>query len=298
MPGIRIPYCFRVLIFFLGVVSCFLFSPPTTHAEDFDPFNVESGHWMSFGHYDDNLKSNRPVSNETLDVAPVKIATPELEPTAPVDTKPTDTAAVPAIPTDATNASSTEPAIASLTRPVDLPVLPGVNKGYNLNVTSTLDANASDTNASTSAVNINQRSGEAEMHLREQNWQDAAEIARQHSLDHADDTVDNERLPLDVRMSFLPNPKISPVTASQPTTRRVVPGLLPQTKPAPEAVKTADCKAVDDYKKKQLEAIQSDRQTLQALQAAISDLGLQKELNFLAGSRQSRTLTIPQIATP
>ncbi|MER2519452.1 MAG: hypothetical protein ABTQ34_02055 [Bdellovibrionales bacterium] len=39
-------------------------------------------------------------------------------------------------------------------------------------------------------------------------------------------------------------------------------------------------KAIKDYKAKQMEAIQSDRQTLEALQNAIKDLGLQKELNF------------------
>ena len=55
--------------------------------------------------------------------------------------------------------------------------------------------------------------------------------------------------------------------------------------PAP-AVSTADaaaCAALDAYKKRQLEAIESDRQTLTALQNAIAQLGLQKQLDFLPG---------------
>jgi hypothetical protein len=47
----------------------------------------------------------------------------------------------------------------------------------------------------------------------------------------------------------------------------------------------AACAAIDAYKKQQLQAIQSDRQTLKALQDAIKQLGLQKELNFMAGAQ-------------
>ncbi len=50
-------------------------------------------------------------------------------------------------------------------------------------------------------------------------------------------------------------------------------------KPDPEAYA-----AFSAYKKKQLEALESDRQTLQALQEAIHDLGLSQKLSFSGGN--------------
>lgn len=43
----------------------------------------------------------------------------------------------------------------------------------------------------------------------------------------------------------------------------------------------AACKAVSDYRKRQLDALESDRQTLAALQEALAGLGLKEKLSFM-----------------
>jgi len=256
------------------------------HADDLDPFQVDHGHWMSFERYNDNLRHNRPVGNEAISATPV-IETPALATPANNTTKSDGTDQGQAQPA-ADESVAAAPAIAAPTRPLDLPLLPGVNKGFNVRVDST-----SDVNATTPAQIVETKDGESEMHLQEQNWQDAAEIARQHADDKNGLYKDSEHAPLDVRMTFLPNPKVTPETGPErkPRIRLVdVPSIMKHA--TAETQKTpAECAAIDAYKKKQLEAIQSDRKTLQALQSAIADLGLQKQLNFMAGAQQSPTLS-------
>jgi hypothetical protein len=49
----------------------------------------------------------------------------------------------------------------------------------------------------------------------------------------------------------------------------------------------AACAAIDAYKKRQLDAIEGDRRTLDALQTAIKQLGLEKQLSFMTGAQGS-----------
>jgi hypothetical protein len=98
-------------------------------------------------------------------------------------------------------------------------------------------------------------------------------------------------------MSFLPNRQIAPIPEPERKSyqERIAP-LLAHAAPAPiddarepkkSATDLASCAAVDAFKKKQMEDIQSDRRTLAALQAAISQLGLNKELSFMTGATGS-----------
>lgn len=281
MPGIRIPYRLRLFPALLGLTASLVFCVAAA-AEDFDPFQVNSGHWMSFERYDNNIKRKRPVGNEALDLAPAKVQPPALD-ASPDENE----AAEAAMGTHIVNGQivSLAPVVAAPTRPLDLPILPGFNRGFDIRVDST-----SDNNASQPAQIVRTGDGQSDLHLQEQNWQDAAEAARQRADEKNGVNADVERLPLDVRMSFLPNPKITPVPSPERKPRPRLAEVPSLPKPAPEAPQTAECAAVDAYKKKQLEAIQSDRQTLQALQSAITDLGLQKQLNFMAGAQQSPAL--------
>jgi hypothetical protein len=276
-----------------GLVACLCYASPAK-ADTPDPFNMDGGHWMSFDHYSDNLKRNRPVGNETPGEAPVKIEVPALDvPAAAKDEKPAANAAPAA--TLAGEPVPSGPAVATMTRPLNLPILPGVNKGYGLKVSSTLDNN----NPTAPAQIVSTDNGASDMHLQEQNWQNATEAARPHAGEEKEDADSNQRLPLDVRMTFLPNPKIIQATQSQHKPRAHIAELPSTPKPAPtnaqaQQAVVACTAALDAYKKKEIEAIKSDRQTLQALQSAIADLGLQKELNFIAGAQQSSTLSAPQ----
>jgi hypothetical protein len=392
-------------------MACLCFCQ-TAHAEDAGPFQFESGHWMSFDRYNDNIRRHRPVGGEALDKAPVTIELPALGGATGKDgEKPAEPSAAAA----AEAAPSSTPVMAAPTRPLDLPILPGVNKGFGLQVDSTADDDAASPaqivtrNDGATDIHLQQRDwkntaeivrqydlaaasrlidmpampgvnkgygiqadsmaddaaspaqivtrndgatdihlqpqnwkgtaeivrqhdmaaptrpidvptmpgvnkgygtqadstadnttspaqimirddGTTDIHLQLQNWQDAAEIARQHADEKNGVNADSEHMPLNVRMSFLPNAKVTPAPGPE---RKPRPRLTaaPPPKPAPDEQKSpAECAAIDAYKKKQLEAIQSDRQTLQALQSAIIELGLQKELNFMAGAAQSPTL--------
>jgi len=87
-----------------------------------------------------------------------------------------------------------------------------------------------------------------------------------------------------VRLANLPDSRITPIpegaiTKPQP---QVLAKVAAKPKRNPEV-----CAAVTAYKKQQLAAIESDRQTLNALQAAIADLGLDKKIDFTHGASGS-----------
>ncbi len=92
--------------------------------------------------------------------------------------------------------------------------------------------------------------------------------------------------------SFLPSIKITPIPEPE-RARHIQTPASAAAAPAADKNKAlpadlAACVAVlDSYKKKQLAALQSDRQTLTALQEAIAQLGLQKQLNFMTNGNSS-----------
>ena len=297
-----VPFCmknqlsFRRLLALIGLAATLGVCPIANAADGDDPFQMDSGHWMAFDRYNDNVKRHRPVGGEVLD-APPAVAVPTLGENGTADTPPATTTAT------ATEQSAT-PTVAAPTRPLNLPILPGVNRGYGIQVNSTAEDSAAP-----AAQIVENSDGTDDLHFQKQNWQDAAEVARKRA-DEANGltSAENESAPLDVRMSYLPNTQIKPEPGPGRPPRQHYTGVIAKTKKAERHVDEtakqqtpAECAAVDLYKKKQLEAIQSDRQTLQALQSAISDLGLQKELDFMTGAQNNvspQAASTPTNATP
>jgi hypothetical protein len=227
---------------------------------DEDPFQMDSGRWMSSDHYQDADKRG------ILD----KIQPPPApEPPPPPDEA---VAAKPVLPTT--------PVVAAPSRPIDLPVMPGMNKDFDVHVDSTADDSAAP------AAPVVTPSAEPDIHLSDKNWQ--APVPQKHTANAEGDDSDNADTPLAVRMTFLPSAKITPIPsperASVPKLDVLMQAKKEAAKSEAKADKAAVCAAIDSYKKQQLEAIQSDRQTLKALEDAISALGLQKQLSFMAGN--------------
>jgi hypothetical protein len=275
VPGAKRSYLFGLWLIACGLAACAAHCPAAA-ADASDPFQIENSHWMSFEHYKDNMKRNLPADGG----ATAKIEPPDL---GAADAAKNDKAPAPVpastMPAEAASSGESLPAIAAPKRPLDLPGLPGLNKGFDIQVNSTEDNTA----VPEQARIIQRKDGTPDLRLEEQNWQDAAEAASRRA-DQANADSDHEAL--DVRMTYLPNPKIVPVEplARKLRTRYAHIPVLPKPEQQQQA---AACAAIDSYKKRQLEAIQSDRQTLQALQAAIAELGLQKQLDFMTGGLQT-----------
>jgi hypothetical protein len=252
----------------LAIGLATVFGHGSAYADE-DPFQLESGHWMSFDHYKDSVKRGTiPAPN--LPASSLPDATTSItEQSAQMATSP----------------KSAMPTIAAPSRALNLPVMPGLNKGFEVQVTTTED----DAPASAAPVISTDAAQpeESDIHLSDKNWQNPASINRyKKSVQNEED----DTAPLDIRMSYLPDSKITPVPSPDHLSghhqarialeKSLITRKL-QTKTANEA---AACAALDAYKKQQLDAIQSDRQTLKALQDAIASLGLQKQLGFMTGN--------------
>lgn len=250
-----------------------VFSTPL-RAEDQDPFQVEKGRWMSLDYYKQTLKDQPPVQVEKSEPEATQAAT--MPPVQPVgETKPAATA-------------STTPMVAQPMRPIDFPIMPGMNKDHYIPVESTMKENLDDV-----LPPIRKSSKAAAFELPEKRWKSASEIIGQKENAGADPS-DEDTKKVSVRMTYLPDARQIPAPGQETVHKqnrsaaaKTIPTPVEEPK-KPEA-DLAACAAVDAYKKKQLEAIESDRQTLKALQSAISDLGLQKELSFMAGANSNLT---------
>jgi hypothetical protein len=248
---------------------------------DSDPFKMDTGHWMSFDHYKDADKRGilgKPSQPAASDSAPEQQTAPVVEEIA------ASQATQPAAETVATT-----PVIATPKRALDLPLMPGLNKGFQVKVNSTEDDMAP---TPAPVISANAPTATPDLHISDKNWQDPALMARyKKSLPAADANDDDVSPPIDVRMSYLPNSKITPTPSPEHVSAehlsRVAFEKNMANKNKPPAETTAACAAIDAYKKQQLDAIQSDRQTLKALQDAIASLGLQKQLGFMAGGDSS-----------
>ena len=121
---------------------------------------------------------------------------------------------------------------------------------------------------------------------------------------------------LGVRMTFLPAANVDPAPGIERASSwrrghayaREQRALQKKKKLDPQAVQqekdeAGACAALDAYKKRQLDAIQRDKETLEALQEAIRSLGLSRQMSFM--SEQDGTLAAsdgaavtPQPAAP
>lgn len=227
------------------------------------PFDLESSSWMSFDRYKDKPTNwLTPDKRAEVTAQPVVIAPPTLPASMPQLTEPT--------------------------RPVIAPVMPGLNKNFDIRVDSTADDHRLPVLESDNA-------DKPAADLPDSNWKNAADAARNSKSSDAKTDDSNNPGSFNVRYSALPPwlktpPKkalaMTPVPAPTLASVKIAPPIAPPPPPQAPAISPADvaaCAALDAYKKRQLQAIESDRQTLTALQTAISQLGLQKQLDFMPG---------------
>lgn len=255
-------------IFALGLTALIIAVACPVFADN-DLFQFDRAHWMSFDRYKEKSKNGAVSTIDTPTEADSSAATDSSSEAH--DAKGDTTIIAP---------PTMKSEIAAPTRPINVPVMPGMNKGYDMQVNSTEDEKPP-------IAHITNIETQPTLTITTKNWQTPKEAA-QHS-NNEDDTDENEHQPLDVRMSFLPNTQISPIPSPEykSTHGRKTPtaiAAVPATESTKSPAELAACAAIDAYKKRQLEAIEGDRQTLAALQGAIAQLGLQKELSFMSGA--------------
>ncbi len=238
--------------FLSGALACFCFFAavaPSAPARADNPFDLESSGWMSFDHYKDKPAAwvaTHKDPGEGPVIAPVTAPTPVLPPA----------------------------------RAVALPVMPGLLKDEPPKVTSTAD------DTDTDGARLTNLDSQPDLQLSGKNWLDAAEMARQ--AEEKKKSGDAEHQALDIRLSYLPDTHVAPAEPKHKTIHHLTPKVAmaqpgaPTSAAPPPAADPALCAAIDNYKKHQLQAIESDRKTLAALQSAIAELGLKKQLSFLA----------------
>lgn len=146
--------------------------------------------------------------------------------------------------------------------------------------------------------------GKPDIHISNHNWTNAAKGNFENKLHNADGET-----PIKLRLAPLPVAKIEPIPAGPATpreraklaelnnkTKKKAKAVIEEqkknkTKQTPEV--TAACKALDAYKRNQLQAIESDRKTLDALRAAITELGLDKKLDFMTDAGAHNLMNVP-----
>jgi hypothetical protein len=255
----------------VAAVAC-LAVPACAMAQD-APFDLDTSQWMSFDHYKDAVQRGvivppqlpLPSPDQAANEAPDAPAKNEAQPSVTASTMP-----------------GKSPVIAAPARPLNLPLMPGLNKGYDVTVTSTED-DAPPVISTDAAANAPD-----DIHVSDKNWQDPAAITR---FNRSAGNNDGDESPLDIRMTYLPDSKITPVPSPEHMTAQHKARLALENGMSRKNVKTpqeaAACAAMDAYKKQQLDALQSDRQTLKALQDAIASMGLQKQLGFMTGTNSA-----------
>jgi hypothetical protein len=239
-------------------------------AED-EPFQMENSSWMSFDRYKEK-PANWIAPDERTQAAQQPVIVPP--PLTPADM----------------------PVITSPTRALSAPVLPGVNKDFEVKVDTTEDQHWRP------APVISHMDSAPEMDVQGE-WQDAAKTARQKRDKNQMLEGEDGKATYDVRLSYLPA-RSMPIPKPAKQIAKKTPEL-PQTKipdtataaaaqkpkePEKPKVDAAACAAIEAYKQHQLQAIESDRQTLKALQNAISQLGLNKQLDFMNGATGSLSI--------
>ena len=269
---------------------CLLAVTPVGAAE-LGPADIETSNWTPASAYSQpKTDTAEKPKDQAAESAPA-IASPSLQNNAPKSEPSTALAASNESRQPANHEAA--PVMAAPTRPLVMPVMPGINKGYNVRADST-EENAHD------SIAVSAKAGPATPQA--ENWHQPHQSPSINS--------DNET-EIPVRMSFLPNRRITPLPSTMRGSQDRVgmlqaemsrPAAAEAPKALPEAVQTptqqAACAAVDRYKQKQLKAIQSDRQTLAALQAAIAQLGLQKQLSFLTDPNAGAATPRASNATP
>jgi hypothetical protein len=271
-------------------------------ADDFDPFETGNTSWISLDHFSD--KATRfPSALET-----------------PGDKEPPQAAPIPEIETPATEKITTppvkeQPVKTETTRALNLPIMPGINEGFGLSVNSTQEdekeegAGEEAVARPTRPLNLPVMPGVGQSkttenpstgaegekpasEINDQKWKDAKTTAKKA----AKGEMEERQIPINVRLATLPDNKTKPIAGGpiikphkKNQQEETAPRPLKQKQQEAEKMNTEACAAITAYRKKQLAAIESDRQTLNALQAAITEMGLDKKLDFLKGASNNLT---------
>lgn len=221
-----------------------------------EPFAIDDSQWKSPEGYD---------AREARNPAPL----PSKETSAPTASNP-DSAVSQEYPDDSFRT----------------PLLPGINKGFNVEVESTEDKNI--------VTEFEMRDG---VSLSEGEWKSLPAS----SATDAGKGDEEENQPLKVRMTYLPSKVPLPLPKAERSTaprkgHDLMRRLAEQKKIKPKTPEeAAACRALNAYKKQQIDAIQSDRETLKALQDAIKSLGFTKQMQFMV--EQGSALSSPVVST-
>jgi hypothetical protein len=171
---------------------------------------------------------------------------------------------VQAIPQETPPLPEDKTTLAQPTRLLDLPSAPGLRP-----VSSLAGASREEENAA---------------FLRDgQEWKDIEAFEREAK---SDEGFGGEANPLNIRFAVMPDLRDWPVpgqNVSKSVSERRAAQEAQKTK-SPRAKEEASpeaCQTLVDMRRRQLEAIESDRKTLSALRAALTDLGLTERLSFM-----------------
>lgn len=269
LPTTTSPLATPIAITSLALLGL-LYALHPARADD-GPFQMDNARWMSFDHYQDTTKRGLAA---TPALAPAPVESPRPMP--------------PTVSQTAQTAPSSQ--MAKPNRSLNLPVMPADSAQFDVRVNSTADEEFPAPSAAP------QPAGEAPAIPSAQGW---------HSPLAEATTKSDGTLSIPVRMSFLPNETIAPQAEPQHKSAQSLANtiVLHRQEMAGETTRSktdehAACAAIDTYRKHQLEAIQGDQRTLKALEQAISTLGLQKQLGFIAGN-EPVTASAPRAnATP
>lgn len=242
-----------VIVLYCAFVALFSFSGKAAQAQSQDPLTL-GAKWFDLDSFEENQKKEEeeaahPVIEETK--------LPQL-------------------------AFSAVPAKAEPVRPLNLPSLPTMTSDHGLFVESTEEDRARFWNAA-----------------QEHDWK-SIETAEEETIVAASvEQLINilGRDPFKVRYASLPNLSIQSIMASRVSTsvldreaksRKAEKAItaapvMAQKKIDPAVQKETNqaCEAFADYRRRQLAAMESDRKTLSALQSALAEMGLSKDLNFM-----------------
>jgi len=234
-----------------------------------DPFNAQSGEWIPLEAFE--TKGDAPVAPK-----------PEAAPAAAEANAASQPASQPAAPD----------------RPLNYPVMPAAQaapdkQGTEVVVTSTADEKVS-------------------LIEEKKDWSDVATADEEAAKQEAARKLlqDRNKDPFGVRFSVLPNAKVQVIPAARVTRPKLereeqaekaaqlargnpVKDMTPEQKQVAKTEETKKaakakeqneaCEAFTDFRRRQLEALESDRRTLAELRTALSELGLVNKLSFMAG---------------
>ncbi len=259
-------------------VALFSFSGKVAQAQSQDPFAF-GAKWVDLDAFEENQKKEEEEA-----------ARPIVEETKPPQL-----------------ASSAVPAKAEPVRPLNLPSLPTMTSDHGLFVESTEEERAR-------FWNVAQNHDWKSIETAEQESVIAANVEQLINILGRD--------PFKVRYASLPSPSIQSMLASRVSTaildreakvrkaekEAAAKPVMAQKKIDPAVQKETNqaCEAFADYRRRQLEAMENDRKTLAALQSALTEMGLSKDLNFMtktsgvlasqmqeAATQKGETLTTP-----